>query len=113
VGTKRLGYNGADHNLRYAFGQALFALDDPTQLIHRCTYPLLEPTTEHELNGQVPQVVFAKGWFLSKGSGLFNMESRIHALACFSESKLNARRRCHTNFSVELLDAANCLVSGN
>ncbi len=56
-----LGYNGADNNLRYAFGQALFSLDDPTQLIHRCTYPLLEPTTESEIAGQVPRVVFAEG----------------------------------------------------
>lgn len=56
-----LGYNGADNNLRYVFGQALFALDDPTRLIHRCTYPLLEPTTENEIEGQVPRVVFAEG----------------------------------------------------
>jgi predicted GH43/DUF377 family glycosyl hydrolase/tetratricopeptide (TPR) repeat protein len=56
-----LGYNGADYNLRYAFGQALFALDDPTRLIHRCTYPLMEPATEDELEGQVRQVVFAEG----------------------------------------------------
>ena len=69
-----LGYNGADGNLRYTFGQAIFSLDDPTKLIHRCTYPLLEPTTKDEIEGQIPQVVFAEGlicfqeqWFLYYG----------------------------------------------
>jgi predicted GH43/DUF377 family glycosyl hydrolase len=65
-----LGYNGADDNLRYAFGQALFALDDPTRLIHRCTYPLLEPATEYEIEGQVRQVVFAQGLVSFQGQRL-------------------------------------------
>jgi predicted GH43/DUF377 family glycosyl hydrolase len=69
-----LGYNGADSNLRYAFGQALFAIDNPRKLIRRCVRPLLEPTTEYEIKGQVPQVVFGEGlvqfkgkWFLYYG----------------------------------------------
>jgi predicted GH43/DUF377 family glycosyl hydrolase len=69
-----LGYNGADSNLRYAFGQALFATDNPTKLIRRSTRPLLEPTTPDEIDGQVPQVVFGEGlvqfqgkWFLYYG----------------------------------------------
>ena len=69
-----LGYNGADSNLQYAFGQALFATDKPTKLIRRSAHPLLLPTTESEKTGQVPQVVFGEGlvrfrgkWFLYYG----------------------------------------------
>jgi predicted GH43/DUF377 family glycosyl hydrolase len=56
-----LGYNSADTGLRYAFGQALFSLDDPSKLLRRCTRPLLRPTTKEERGGQVPNVVFAGG----------------------------------------------------
>ena len=65
-----LGYNGADDNLRYGFGQALFAVDNPRKLIRRCTRPLLEPTTENENKGQVPRVSFsAKVWCRLKENG--------------------------------------------
>ena len=65
-----LGYNGADLNLRYSFGQALFAADNPTKLIRRCTRPLLEPTNEFEIMGQVPKVVFGEGLVNFQGKWL-------------------------------------------
>lgn len=56
-----LGYNAANEELRYSFGQALFSRDDPTTLIRRSPRPLLEPTNAGELVGQVNQVVFGEG----------------------------------------------------
>lgn len=69
-----LGYNAADSNLKYSFGQALFSLDDPTKLIQRCSRPILEPTSDLEFQGDVPNVIFGEGlvrfkekWFLYYG----------------------------------------------
>lgn len=69
-----LGYNAADSNLHYSFGQALFSSDDPGKLIQRCVQPILRPTTDLEFQGNVPNVVFGEGltrfqdkWFLYYG----------------------------------------------
>jgi predicted GH43/DUF377 family glycosyl hydrolase len=62
-----LGYNSANDDLRYAFGQALFSLDDPTRLVRRCVRPLLEPTADAERRGQVYNVVFAEGLVQFRG----------------------------------------------
>jgi beta-1,2-mannosidase len=63
-------YNSADTALRYAVGQALFAPDDPTRLLWRDDEPLLEPATSDEIDGQVPQVVFAEGLVPFRGQWL-------------------------------------------
>jgi beta-1,2-mannosidase len=63
-------YNSADTALRYAVGQALFAADDPTRLLWRDDAPLLEPATTDEIDGQVPQVVFAEGMVQFRGQWL-------------------------------------------
>lgn len=69
-------YNGADDDLFYASGQALFSPSDPTELIARSEAPFLTPTTELERTGQIPNVVFIEGlvrfddrWFLYYGMG--------------------------------------------
>jgi predicted GH43/DUF377 family glycosyl hydrolase len=84
-----LGYNGADDGLRYCFGQALFAGDNPTRVIGRSTRPLLEPETPDELMGSVPQVVFGEGlvrfngrWLLYYGMA----DSRIGVATCESDA---------------------------
>ena len=69
-----LGYNAAEKTqtgrLSYSFGQALLDPKDPTKVIRRCTRPLLKPERPHELNGQVPQVVFCEGLIFFKGRWL-------------------------------------------
>ncbi len=72
----QLIYNSADHELRYAVGQCLFAANDPCRLLHRIATPLLEPSLPEERLGQVPNVVFATGhvqfhdkWLLYYGMG--------------------------------------------
>ena len=69
-------YNGADQNLVYESGQALFDVNDPTKLIKRSEISFLKPDTQLEQEGQVPNVVFIEGlarlnntWFLYYGMG--------------------------------------------
>ncbi len=54
-------YNGADDDLHYAAGQALFDSADPRRLLKRSATPFLLPTEVHERRGQVPEVVFVQG----------------------------------------------------
>ena len=69
-------YNGADDDLVYRSGQALFSASDPTQLISRSDIPFLTPDEQLEQEGQVPNVVFIEGlvefkdtWYLYFGMG--------------------------------------------
>lgn len=69
-------YNGADQDLIYESGQALFDPEDPTKLIARSDSSFLQPDTELERTGQVPNVVFIEGlarlngsWYLYYGMG--------------------------------------------
>jgi len=54
-------YNGADDQLIYRTGWALFDKRDPTKLIARSDSPGFEPETTWERRGQVPNVVFVEG----------------------------------------------------
>jgi predicted GH43/DUF377 family glycosyl hydrolase len=54
-------YNGADDNLVYTTGWALFDKNDPTKLIARSEGPFLKPEAEWQRKGQVPNVVFTEG----------------------------------------------------
>ncbi len=54
-------YHGVDKNLVYRAGAALLDLEDPTKVIGRLQYPILEPERKYELKGDVPNVVFPEG----------------------------------------------------
>ena len=69
-------YNGADDDLVYRSGQALFAPTDPTRLLARSDTPFLEPDARLEKEGQIANVVFIEGlvrfkdvWYLYFGMG--------------------------------------------
>lgn len=69
-------YNSADEDLVYRTGQALFDINDPTQLLKRSDDYFLSPDTELEVGGQISNVVFIEGlaklddaWFLYYGMG--------------------------------------------
>lgn len=51
---------------RYAAGVAVYALDDPSQLVYRSNEPFLEPDNEMEIHGQVDNVVFVEGYVAFK-----------------------------------------------
>lgn len=48
----------------YQAGVVLLDLSDPSQVIARGRYNVLEPRTDYELMGQVPAVVFPTGWIV-------------------------------------------------
>jgi len=62
-------YNGADDNLVYRTGIAVFDRKDPRKLLYRSEQPVFEPQLEWEKVGQVPNVVFVEG-LLKKGDRL-------------------------------------------
>src|SRR5229473_4073166 len=54
-------YNGADDNLIYRTGVAVFDRTDPRKLLSRTDEPIFAPEKEWEKAGQVPNVVFVEG----------------------------------------------------
>lgn len=54
-------YNGADDQLVYRTGIAVFDRKDPRKLLYRSEEPLFAPEKEWEKTGQVPNVVFVEG----------------------------------------------------
>lgn len=56
-----LVYNGADDNLVYRTGVAIFDHNDPRRVLYRSDEPSFQPEKEWEKVGQVPNVVFVEG----------------------------------------------------
>ena len=61
-----LVYNGADDNLIYRTGIAVFSLHDPGKLLWRSEEPVFWPERDWEKTGQVPNVVFVEGMVKNK-----------------------------------------------
>ena len=69
-------YNSADDDLVYRAGQVLFDSNDPTKVIERSDTHFMEPDSQLEVEGQIPNVVFIEGlarlgntWYLYYGMG--------------------------------------------
>ncbi|HSI78421.1 MAG TPA: glycoside hydrolase family 130 protein [Lunatimonas sp.] len=69
----------------YSAGQALFSLDDPTQVIGRSENYFLTPEKDYEIDGQINHVCFIEGmvpykgnWFLYYGTA----DSKIAVAVC-------------------------------
>ncbi len=62
-----LFYNGADDNLVYRSGIAVFDRKDPRKLIWRSEQPVFVPEKAWEKVGQVPNVVFVEGIVRQRG----------------------------------------------
>jgi len=69
-------YNSADEDLVYRAGQVLFDINDPTKVLKRSDTHFMEPDSELEVDGQIPNVVFIEGlarlentWYLYYGMG--------------------------------------------
>lgn len=60
-------YHGVDDKKVYRCGAALLDLKNPSVLIARLPYPILEPTEDYELFGDVNNVVFPEGAFIHNG----------------------------------------------
>lgn len=64
-------YNGADDQLVYRAGVAVFDRNDPRKVLYRSDAPLFSPEKEWEKVGQVPNVVFVEGMVRYAGKFLF------------------------------------------
>jgi predicted GH43/DUF377 family glycosyl hydrolase len=64
-------YNGADDNLIYRTGIAVFDRSDPRKLIWRSVQPIFLPERNWEKVGQVPNVVFVEGMVRQLGRYFF------------------------------------------
>ncbi|GAH25590.1 unnamed protein product, partial [marine sediment metagenome] len=51
----------------YRAGAALLSLDNPSDVVARLPYPILEPEEEYERNGDVNNVVFPMGGYIYNG----------------------------------------------
>ena len=60
-------YHAVDDNFVYRGSVALLDLVNPSKVIARIPYPLLEPKEEYELFGDVNNVVFPEGGYIYKG----------------------------------------------
>lgn len=54
-------YHGADHNHRYCLGGLLLDPDDPSKVLARSQYPIMEPVASYEQTGFFGNVVFTNG----------------------------------------------------
>ena len=63
----------------YQAGALLLDLEDPSRLVARTRYNLLEPRAPYETVGQVPNVVFPSGWVVESfdEEGFARPESRV------------------------------------
>jgi beta-1,2-mannosidase len=59
--SKYKAYNGADDQLVYRTGFAVFDRSDPRHLLMRSSEPIFAPEKDWEKAGQVPNVVFVEG----------------------------------------------------
>jgi beta-1,2-mannosidase len=64
-------YNGADENLVYRTGVAVFDRNDPAKLLWRTDEPIFSPEKQWEKTGQVPNVVFVEGMMKQRDRYLF------------------------------------------
>jgi predicted GH43/DUF377 family glycosyl hydrolase len=64
-------YNGADDNLVYRTGIAIFDRNDPRKLLWRSDEPIFSPEKDWEEVGQVPNVVFVEGMVRQNNRYLF------------------------------------------
>jgi beta-1,2-mannobiose phosphorylase / 1,2-beta-oligomannan phosphorylase len=60
-------YHAVDDNFIYRGSVALLDLENPSKVIARIPYPILEPEEEYELNGDVNNVVFPEGGYIYNG----------------------------------------------
>lgn len=86
-------YHGVDKNSVYRAGAALLDLNDPTKVIGRLSYPILEPEEDYEKIGDVPNVVFPCGAVIL-GKKLFIYYGGADEVCCVATKNLNDILEC-------------------
>jgi predicted GH43/DUF377 family glycosyl hydrolase len=57
-------YHAVDDNFIYRGSVALLDLENPSKVLARIPYPMLEPEEDYEINGDVGNVVFPEGGYI-------------------------------------------------
>lgn len=83
-------YNGADDNLVYRTGWALFDRKDPSRLLARSAKPIFAPERLWEREGAVPNVVFVEG-MVQKGKRYLFYYGAADKFTGVAESRLIRR----------------------
>lgn len=81
-------YHGVSHSSVYSVGAALLKIDDPTTVIARTVDPILVPTMEYELKGQVNNVVFPCGNVL-RDDTIFIYYGGADSVVCVATASLS------------------------
>jgi predicted GH43/DUF377 family glycosyl hydrolase len=82
-----VGYAGEERV--YRTGVALLDLEDPARVIARAPHPILEPETEYEKVGDVPNVVFPQGALVRDGQ-LYIYYGAADKVCCLATARLDA-----------------------
>lgn len=84
-------YHGVDSKevpRTYRAGIALLAFKDPSRVIARLPYPILEPQEEYEKEGDTPDVVFPEGTIVKNGT-LFVYYGGADKFCCLATVKID------------------------
>ncbi len=80
-------YHSVDRNMHYRAALALLDLNDPGKVIARYDKPFIEPTTDYEVHGIVPNVTFSCGAVVIKDT-LFVYYGGADTVICLATAKL-------------------------
>lgn len=81
-------YHGVDENIVYRVGAMMLDLEDPLKILGRAPEPILEPETDYERVGLVPNVVFPCGNVVI-GDTLFVYYGGADKVCCVATCNLN------------------------
>jgi predicted GH43/DUF377 family glycosyl hydrolase len=81
-------YHGKDDKGVYRVGGALLDLEEPSRVIARSPYPILEPEEEYEREGDTPNVVFPEGAVVMEDT-LYVYYGAADKCCCLATAKLD------------------------
>lgn len=82
-------YHGKGDNSVYSLFCLLLDLDDPTQIVHRASTPLLTPTEPYETEGFFPNVVFSNG-IIEKNGNLYIYYGAADEFCCLATTNIDS-----------------------
>jgi predicted GH43/DUF377 family glycosyl hydrolase len=81
-------YHGVSLDRTYRAGAVLLDLDKPTKILARTSEPILEPETEFEKHGAVPNVVFPDGAVI-RGEELLTYYGSADRVCCVASAPID------------------------